>query len=213
MNAGGGLRRFTVGAMDRPVDGDETDGAIGAAGRHMPPPGTQIRDRHWAAEMRSAVRCASAFLGLLLLVDAAAGTFTALRAVLWSGLALLLFFVLMPPRVTAGEGWLSVRTLLGTRRVRTDRLISARTTGHAGQRLVLRDALGGRVEFDPQILVANPALWHRLDADARVSATRGHTAQRPAALSTLATRIDRETAWTVFKVSGLAAESDDPPAH
>ncbi|MDX2681652.1 hypothetical protein [Streptomyces soliscabiei] len=199
--------------MDRPIDGHETDGVTGEAGHHTPLPGKQIRDRHWAADMRSAIRCTSAFLGLLLLADAAAGTFTALRAVLWSGLALLLFLVLMPTRVTAGEGWLAVRTLSGTRRVRTDRLVSVRTTGRAGQRLMLRDALGGGVEFDTQALVANPALWHRLDADARVSTARGHTARHLAALSALATRIDRETAWTVFKVSGLAAESPDPPAH
>ncbi|WP_455358799.1 hypothetical protein [Streptomyces sp. SYSU K21746] len=46
-------------------------------------------------------------LALLLLTDGASGGITVPRAVLWTGLAVLLFVVLLPPRVTAGEGWLA----------------------------------------------------------------------------------------------------------
>ncbi|MFI6808112.1 hypothetical protein ACIBO6_24370 [Streptomyces luteogriseus] len=145
-------------------------------------------------------------------MDEAAGTFTAARAALWSGLALLLFLVLFPPRVTAGAGWLAVRGPLRTRRVRTDRLVSVRASGHAGQRLVLRDALGGRVELDSKTLVANPPLWRRLDTDTREAATC-HQFRHPQALREVAQRVDRETAWTVFKVSGLTDDSDEPSTH
>ncbi|MFF9114768.1 hypothetical protein ACF09Y_03925 [Streptomyces massasporeus] len=147
---------------------------------------------------------------MLVPVDAAAGTFTAARALLWLGLALLLFLVLMPPRVTAGEGWLAVRTLRGSRRVRTDRLVAARVTGHACQRLVLRDALGGQADFDIQVLLANPALWHRLGTDAQASADGDRHGTPLSALHTLSDRIDRETARAVFKVSGMTAEADEP---
>ncbi|MFF4546057.1 hypothetical protein [Streptomyces sp. NPDC001435] len=178
---------------------------------HPGPYGNGVVDRRWASDLRTALLCVGSFLGLLFLVDAAAGTFTAARAALWGGLALLLFLVLMPPRVAVGEGWLAVRTLRGTRRVRTDRLVAARTTGHEGQRLVLRDALGGRVEFDTQVLVANPGLWHRLSTDACISTSGSPTSPCLEALRSLSERIDRETAWAVFKVSGLAAETDETP--
>ncbi|MFF7794022.1 hypothetical protein [Streptomyces sp. NPDC007991] len=120
-----------------------------------------------------------------------------------TGLALVLFLVLVPPRITAGEGWLRVRGPLGRRQVRTDRLVSVRTTGNAGQRLVLRDSLGGRVEFDPRVLIANPSLWHHLDTDARGSAPRGRLREGSAALDHLAHRVDRETTLAIFRISGL----------
>ncbi|XUL85436.1 hypothetical protein ACQ86D_00970 [Streptomyces galilaeus] len=145
-------------------------------------------------------------------MDAAAGTFTPARVALWSGLALLLFLALFPQRVTAGQGWLAIRTPLRTHRVRTDRLVSAHTPRGTRERLVLRDALGGRAELDPQTLVANPQLWHRVDTDIRVAAAQGHLCQPSTALSELSERIDRETAWTVFKISGLAEKSDEPSA-
>lgn len=200
----------------RDAHGIGPDGRAGALGDRSLPHRCQVGDHRWSADLRSALLCGCSFLGLLLLVDDAAGTFTAARAALWSGLALLLFLALFPPRVTAGEGWLSVRGLLRTRRVRTDRLVSARTLGSARQRLVFRDTLGGLVELDPQVLVANPPLWHRLDTDIRVAAARGHLPDHPPALRELSERIDRETAWTVFKISGLADEADEPnepPTH
>ncbi|MCI3238842.1 MULTISPECIES: hypothetical protein [Streptomyces] len=183
------------------------------SGRGSGAPGlrqNRLVDRRWAPDLRTALLATGSFLGLLLLTDAAAGTFTAQRAGLWSGLALLLFHTLMPDRVAADEGWLAVRTLLATHRVRTDRLVEVRATGHAGQRLVLRDAFGGRVEFDTQVLVDNPDLWHRLDTDARTSPAAGHTVSCRASLSALAQRIDRETARAVFHVSGLTEEPKDP---
>ncbi|MCL8015205.1 hypothetical protein M1L21_29375 [Streptomyces sp. AS02] len=162
-----------------------------------------LHDRHWAGELRSAIRCAGALLALLLLVDTAAGTLTAARAALWSGLALLLFLILFPPRVTAGEGWLTVRGLWRSHRVRTDRLVSVRTTGSAGRRLVLRDALGGRAELDPRILIANPSLWLRLDTDAQLAQASGSLHRGRATLDRLSKRVDRETALAIFKVSGM----------
>src|SRR6185295_11836952 len=56
-------------------------------------------DTTWAGE-----GCAALLLGLLLAIDAAAGTLTDLRAALWLGLAVLLFAVLWPARVSAGRG-------------------------------------------------------------------------------------------------------------
>ncbi|MEU2864600.1 hypothetical protein ABZ672_40770 [Streptomyces mirabilis] len=189
------------------------DGGTGAAHERTLPQESQVCDHRWARDLRSAIACTSTFLGLLLLVDAAAGTFTPTRVALWSGLALLLFLVLFPPRVTAGEGWLVVRTPLRTRRVRTDRLVSAHTLGSASRRLVLRDSLGGRAELDPQALVANPQLWHRVGTDIRVAAAQGHLCQPPAALSELSEQIDRETAWAVFEISGLTDGADESSAH
>ncbi|MFR0355151.1 hypothetical protein [Streptomyces sediminimaris] len=185
--------------------------STGADGRPAPHE-REIVDRRWATDLRTTLLCVGSFLSLLVLIDAAAGTLTPARAALWSGLALLLLLVLMPARVAVGDGWLTVRTVRGTRRVRTDRLVAAHTTGHDGRCLVLRDALGGRVEFDSHVLSANPALWHRLDTACRVSARAGHPTAHPAALRMLSERIDRETARAVFKVSGMATDADGPAA-
>jgi hypothetical protein len=160
-------------------------------------------DRLWVRDVLGSIRCSAALLALLLLIDWAAGTLTDLRALLWVTLAVLLFLVLYPSRVSAGEGWLSSRGLLPARRVRTDHLVSVRSLDGVGQRLVLRDTFGARVEIDPRVLVANPPLWHRLDEDARVSALRGSLTCGATALRRVSERIDRETALTVFKVSGL----------
>ncbi|MET9409516.1 hypothetical protein ABZX90_27680 [Streptomyces sp. NPDC002935] len=169
-----------------------------------PPPAAEVaHDLLWARDLRSSIRCAGVLLALLLLIDRAAGTLTDLRALLWVTLAALLFLVLCPTRVAAGEGWLSTRGLFGTRRVRTDHLVSVRCLDGVGRRLVLRDTFGTRVEIDPRVLVDNPALWHRLDEDTRVSALRGSLTCGATALRRVSERIDRETALTVFKVSGL----------
>ncbi|WP_405880462.1 hypothetical protein OG762_18740 [Streptomyces sp. NBC_01136] len=166
-------------------------------------PAEVARDRFWAKDLRSSIRCAAALLALLLLIDWGAGTLSTPRAVLWGTLAVLLFLVLYPTRVAAGEGWLTSRGLLRARRVRTDQLVSVRCLDGVGQRLVLRDTSGARVEIDPRVLVCNPPLWHRLDEDARVSALRGTLTCGGTALHRVSERIDRETALTVFKVSGL----------
>ncbi|MER5597355.1 hypothetical protein [Streptomyces sp. NPDC002265] len=166
-------------------------------------PAVVLHDRRWAKDLRSAVQCAAMILVLLLLVDWGTDGLTVARTALWAGLGVLLFLVLFPPRVTAGEGWLASRGPLRRRRVRTDLLVSVRCLHGVSQRLVLRDVLGGRVEIDPQVLVSNPDLWHRLDEDAHRAATRGSLTCGQTALRRLSERIDRENARTVFKLSGL----------
>jgi hypothetical protein len=106
-------------------------------------------------------------------------------------------------RVTAGEGWLASRGLLREQRVRTDVLVSVRRLDGISQRLRLRDAFGGRVEINPEVLVNNPDLWHRLDEDAHKSDVCGSLTCGATALRQISERIDRETALNVFKVSDL----------
>ena len=91
------------------------------------PPGTSASDDGWTAELRAACGCSALLLGLLLLIDVGSGRLTGLRALMWVALAVLLLVVLVPPRVTAGEGWLASRSLLRRRRVRTDSLVGVRT--------------------------------------------------------------------------------------
>ncbi|MEU6477153.1 hypothetical protein ABZ858_09720 [Streptomyces sp. NPDC047017] len=166
-------------------------------------PAPVVSDRRWAREVRTSARCAVALLGLLLLIDWGTGGLTWWRGLLWSGLAGLLLLVLWPPRVSAGEGWLAIRSPLRRRRVRTDLLESVRVTDGVCRRLVLRDALGARVEIDPQVLLDNPALWYRFEEDARRSATSGRPHCGTGALRDLAELVDRETALALFRISGL----------
>ncbi|MEU6668699.1 hypothetical protein [Streptomyces sp. NPDC046727] len=160
-------------------------------------------DRRWARDVKDAVRCAGVLLLLLLLVDWGSGRFTPWRGLLWLALALLLFLVLFPARVSAGEGWLAARRLLYERRVRTDLLVSVRCLGGVSPRLLLRDASGARVEIDPEVLVNNPDLWRRLEEDAGKAAADGLLLCGQTALRRLSARVDRETALAVFKASGL----------
>jgi len=160
-------------------------------------------DRRWAGDLRSAIHCSAAILVLLVLIDWGAGHLTVVRGGLWVGLGVLLFVVLFPHRVTADAGWLASRGLLRERRVRTDLLVSVRVLDGVSQRLRLRDVLGNLVEIDPQVLVNNPDLWHHLERDALRSAARGSLTCGETALRRISQRIDRETALTVFKVSGL----------
>ncbi|MEU0968715.1 hypothetical protein ABZ357_26095 [Streptomyces sp. NPDC005917] len=160
-------------------------------------------DRRWSKDVRASARCAGALLVLLLLVDWAAASFTWWRAFFWTALALFLFAVLFPARVRAGDGWLTSRRLLRTRRVRTDLLVSVRCLDGISSRLLLRDACGDRLEIDPQVLVDNPALWRRVDEGARKAAAAGTLLCGATALSRLADRVERENALGVFKASGL----------
>ncbi|MEU6087125.1 hypothetical protein ABZ865_09995 [Streptomyces sp. NPDC047085] len=153
--------------------------------------------------MRDAVRCAGVLLTLLLLIDWGAGRFTFWRGLLWLALAVLLFVVLLPARVSAGDDWLTARWLLRERRVRTDLLVSVRCLDGVSQRLVLRDAFGARVVIDPVVLVNNPALWHRFEAGVRKAAADGLLLCGQTALRHLTARMDRETALAVFRASGL----------
>ncbi|MFE9439062.1 hypothetical protein ACFYO2_08650 [Streptomyces sp. NPDC006602] len=175
----------------------------GPVGASAPGPGAAVHDRRWVKEMRSALHCAATLLGLLLVIDWGEGCFALWRSLLWLSLGLLLFAVLCPPQVRAGEGWLASRGLLSERLVRTDLLVSASCPDGVSRRLVLRDALGGRVEIDPQVLVDNPDLWHRLGEDAQTSLSSGSLTCGAPVLGRLSRRVERETAQRVFKISGL----------
>ncbi|WP_089105625.1 hypothetical protein [Streptomyces hyaluromycini] len=70
-------------------------------------------------------------------------------------------------------------------------------------RLLLRDAFGDRLEIDPQVFVANPDLWLRVDQGARKAATAGTLTCGSTALSRLGEQVERENALGVFKASGL----------
>lgn len=147
--------------------------------------------------------CAGAFLGMAMLLDWASGGLTAPRATLWTGLAVVVLAVLLPPRVVAGHGRLTVRGLVRTRKVRVDALVGVSQTGEVARRLVLRDVYGGRVELDPRILVANPLLWHLLDAGVRRSRERGTLRYGAQVLAGLGERVDGE-AEAILRASGLS---------
>lgn len=159
--------------------------------------------REWAQDLWSAARCAGVLLALLLLVDWGTGRIALWRAALWFALSGLLFVVLYPARVSAGTNWLASRRLVRERRVRTDLLVSVRCLDGISPRLLLRDALGGRVEIDPEVLLRNPQLWYRLNEGARKAAADGLLLCGQTALHRLSVRMDRETAQAVFKASGL----------
>ncbi|MFD0377054.1 hypothetical protein [Streptomyces sp. NPDC127112] len=165
--------------------------------------GSCAHDLHWAGEMRSALGVASLLCTALFAVDAASGRLGPARGALWAGLAFLLFAIMLPQRVSVRPGRLSARRMLTTDTVRTDSLVSVHWTHGVAQRLVLRDAQGNRVEIDPTVLTRNPAMWHLLDTDGRAAIQRGTLREGATALRELAQHIDRETAHTVFKVSGL----------
>ena len=69
--------------------------------------------------------------------------------------------------------------------------------------MMLQDTDGNRAEIDPWVLAANPLLWAVVDADARASIERGTLCCGEAALRQIQTRVDKETAHAVFKLSGL----------
>ncbi|MFF3560986.1 hypothetical protein ACFYXS_13200 [Streptomyces sp. NPDC002574] len=165
---------------------------------------TGYADRRWAGDARSAVGWTLGFLTLALALDAAAGTLDAARAGLWTGLAALVLAVLLPPRVTADEGTLSVHGLPRTRTVRTDALVAVRRHQGPGGHLLLYDAFGRRVEVDPRTLIANPLLWHLLEAGAHRSRELGVLRHGFEELAHLGERVDGPRALAVFRVSGLA---------
>ena len=165
--------------------------------------GMWAHDRAWAGEARAAVGCAVLILGLFMVFDAGSGRITALRSLVWTTLAFLLFAVLLPMRVSACEGVFVCQGLLGQRSVRTDSLVAVCRSDGVAQRLVLRDDFGGRVEFDPRVLAANPPLWRLLDEGARASTADGSLVCGTEELRRLSERLDRETARTVFRISGL----------
>ncbi|MFI5617145.1 hypothetical protein [Streptomyces sp. NPDC051567] len=166
-------------------------------GRHF------VRDARSAGESRCAVVVAALFPLLLLAVDAAAGSTSGRRTLLWAALGLVLLAVLWPTRVRATTGLLTTRGLLRGRHVRTDRLASVAWHDGIAQRLVLEDTEGNRLELDPRVLAADPALRHVLDQDIRTSLRHGTVRHGAPLLQRLALLLDTETARTVFRVSHL----------
>ncbi|MET9788861.1 hypothetical protein [Streptomyces canus] len=161
-------------------------------------------DRHWRGSARQAVACALVFCALSLLVDWDAGTLTLPRALLWLTLSAAVFAVLLPPQVTAGPGWLAVRTPWRRHIVRTDALVAVRQYGGVSAHLVLCDTHGGRLELDPRVLASNPLIWHELDTGVRRSVERGTLLHGSDVLGQLGHRIDGETARAVLRASGLS---------
>jgi hypothetical protein len=180
-----------------------TRSATAAGAGHAGAAGPAEQDIHWAGERRSAIGVASLLFAALSGLDAGVGRLDVTRGALWTGLAALVFVIVLPLRVSARPGLLSARGLLVEHSVRTDSLVSIRWFDGVSQRMVLRDTEGNRVEIDPRVLVRNPAMWRRLDADTRTSIERGTLLCGATALRELAGRIDRETAHTVFRVSGM----------
>ncbi|MFD6182391.1 hypothetical protein [Streptomyces goshikiensis] len=180
-----------------------TRSATGAEAEHTGPRGLLVQDIHWAGERRSAIGAASLLCAALFVLDAGLGRLDVTRGALWTGLAALLFVILLPARVSARPGLLSARGLLVERSVLTGSLVSIRWSDGVSQRMILRDTEGNRVEIDPTVLVRNPAMWRRFDTDTRTSVQHGTLLCGATALRELAERIDRETARAVFKVSGL----------
>lgn len=162
-----------------------------------------VADRRWLADLRAALFCALALFALIVLVDLVNGTLDGPRTALWAGLALLLYAVLHPVRVTAGPGWLAVRGPLRRRHVCTGLLTTVRHSGGVAPRLVLSDSLGNRVEVDTKVLVENPLLLHRLDTGARAAAERGLLRTGSVHLRRLVARVDGEAARAVFEASDL----------
>ncbi|MEU4084987.1 hypothetical protein [Streptomyces aureus] len=170
----------------------ERSGTVGSAG-----------DRNWSGGARLAVTCAVLFCAMALLVDWDAGSLTSLRALLWLTVSAAVGIVLLPPRVSAGPGWLAVRTPWRRRFVRTDALTSVRQYDGVSSHLVLRDVNGHRLELDPRVLTANPLIWHELDTGVRRSVECGTLRQGAELLDRLGHRIDDETARAVLRASGL----------
>ncbi|MEU6667173.1 hypothetical protein [Streptomyces sp. NPDC046727] len=164
-------------------------------------PAGSADDRHWRGSARLAVSCALLFC---LLVDWDAGSLTPLRALLWMTLSAAVCAVLLPPRVSAGPGWLAVRTPWRRHLVRTDALAAVRQYEGPSSHLVLRDVHGHRLELDPRILAADPLLWHELDTGVRRSLERGTLRQGADVLDRLGHRIDDETVRAVLRASGLS---------
>ncbi|MEU6986708.1 hypothetical protein ABZ946_25280 [Streptomyces sp. NPDC046324] len=162
-----------------------------------------VHDMGWPSDLRAAVGFAVTLLGMSLTVEAGNHSLSPVHAFLWCGLSALVFVILVPPRVEAAPGRLTVRGLTCRRTVHTDRLASVDWSDGVAQRLILCDSKGGRAEIDPRVFVANPPLWYLLEADARTSRARGTLVRGGAELERLGRCLDRETARAVFRISGM----------
>ncbi|WP_306332922.1 hypothetical protein [Streptomyces sp. KL118A] len=178
-------------------------GAVAGGPYGQETPDATLSDRSWAPDVRAAVFCALALFGLVLLIDWANATLSLVRLCLWAPLSGLLYLVLHPVRVTAGPGWLAVRGLVRRRHVCTCLLTAVRYSEGVAARLVLSDSLGNRVELDPQILLDNPLLLHRLDTGARFALDAGLLRTGHTELRRLVERADNTVAKGVFEASDL----------
>lgn len=147
-------------------------------------------DSGWPGRLRFAAGCSAAFFAAPLLIDAGTGQLRWWRALTWGALGLAAFAILLPPRVTAGAGWVRVRGLFRERQVHTDRLIGVGWHRSTAPQLLLRDAHGGWLELDPQVLEANPILWHLIESGARRSAQHRDLRQGAEVLGEMSRRVD-----------------------
>ncbi|MCX4760490.1 hypothetical protein OG562_05805 [Streptomyces sp. NBC_01275] len=168
------------------------------------PPPHPAEDRHHRSDVRLAAGCALGFCALAFLVDWDARTLTLPRALLWLTLSAGVLAVLLPARVTAGPGWLTVRGPCHRRTVRTDALVAVRQYAGVSAHLVLRDAYGGLLELDPRVLTGSPLLWHELDTGVRRSLERGTLREGADVLERLGHEIDDTIADAVLKLSGMS---------
>ncbi|MFF8827855.1 hypothetical protein [Streptomyces sp. NPDC015131] len=162
-----------------------------------------LYDTGWPGEARAALVCSGLLLGAALTVGAGVHGLTPLGTVGCIALSAFLLGILLPARVSAAPGLLTVQGLWVTRTVRTDRLAAAVWPADTAGRLCLRDEDGGRAEIDLRVLLSNPALWLRLEADARAARERGTLDHGAADLARLALHVHTETARSVLKLSGL----------
>ncbi|RPF31218.1 hypothetical protein [Streptomyces sp. TLI_185] len=167
-------------------------------------PAGSAGDRHWRGSARLAVSCALAFGVVSVLVDWDAGSLTPLRTLLWLTLSAAVCAVLLPPRVSAGPGWLAVRTPWRRRVIHTDALAAVRQYDGVSSHLVLRDVHGHRLELDPRMLAANPLLWHELDTGVRRSLEHGTLRLGADVMARLGDHIDHEAVQAVLRASGLS---------
>lgn len=162
-----------------------------------------LQDSAWPGNARAALASAGSLLATCLIVDATARSLSPLHVLGWTALAALLLVILLPARVSAAPGVLTVRGLCVTRAVRTDRLAFAAWPKGTERRLLLRDESGARAEIELQVLLSNPALWLRLEEDIGAARALGTLHHGAADLERLARHIDVETTRALLQVSGL----------
>ncbi|MFB6839654.1 hypothetical protein [Streptomyces sp. NPDC056361] len=170
---------------------------------HQEPCDRTVQDGEWAGEARAAAGCAGLLLAVALTVEACDSGLNLPAVLLWIALAVVLFVVLLPARVVAAPGRLTVRTLWTRTVVRTDRLATLHWSDGIERRLVLTDVDGGRARIELRVVLANPSLWLLLEADARSSLANGTLGDGVRDLDRLARRVERDTARSVFTISGL----------
>ncbi|MEU3077448.1 hypothetical protein [Streptomyces laurentii] len=162
-----------------------------------------VHDVRWARDAGAAAGCAGLLLVVSLAVEALTGGPDLPDTLLWAALSGALFVVLLPARVVAAPGRVSVRGVCVRRTVRTDRLAALRWSDGIERGLDLRDTDGGHARIELRVLLANPRLWLLLETDARACAGNGTLLKGIGDLDRLARRIERDTARSVFTVSGL----------